>query len=109
MQPIDAFDAPQRQQETLLGDLVADAIRFGTPSDIGVINGGAMRLRLRPAGRAPRTLALGPQERLVALLGGASQEQRDEVFEMFELPGHSISPLPAAGSSGNNCERHSSC
>jgi 2',3'-cyclic-nucleotide 2'-phosphodiesterase (5'-nucleotidase family) len=44
MQPIDAFDAPQRQQETLLGDLVADAIRFGTPSDIGVINGGAMRL-----------------------------------------------------------------
>lgn len=44
IQPIDALDPPQRQQETVLGDLVADAIRFGTPSDIGLINGGAMRL-----------------------------------------------------------------
>ena len=44
LQPIDALDAPQRQQETVLGDLVADAIRLGTGSEIGVINGGAMRL-----------------------------------------------------------------
>jgi 5'-nucleotidase len=44
VQPIDALDAPQRQQETELGDLVADAIRLGTSADIAVINGGAMRL-----------------------------------------------------------------
>ncbi len=44
VQPIDALDAPQRQQETVLGDLVTDAIRMGTMTDIGVINGGAMRL-----------------------------------------------------------------
>jgi 5'-nucleotidase len=44
VQPIDAFDAPQRQQETELGDLVTDAIRLGTSADIAVINGGAMRL-----------------------------------------------------------------
>jgi len=44
LQPINALDAPQREQETLLGDLVADAIRLGTAADIGVINGGAMRL-----------------------------------------------------------------
>ncbi len=44
MQPIDALDAPQRQQETVLGDLVTDAIRFGTATDVGVINGGAIRL-----------------------------------------------------------------
>lgn len=44
LQPMDALDAPQRQQETMLGDLVADAIRLGTGAEIGVINGGAMRL-----------------------------------------------------------------
>jgi 2',3'-cyclic-nucleotide 2'-phosphodiesterase (5'-nucleotidase family) len=44
IQPIDALDAPQRQQETVLGDLVADAIRLGTSADVGVINGGALRL-----------------------------------------------------------------
>lgn len=44
VQPIDGLDAPQRQQETELGDLVADAIRLGTSADIGVINGGALRL-----------------------------------------------------------------
>lgn len=44
VQPIDALDAPQRQQETVLGDLVTDAIRLGTVSDVGVINGGALRL-----------------------------------------------------------------
>lgn len=44
LQPIDGLDAPQRQQETILGDLVTDAIRLGTASDIAVINGGAMRL-----------------------------------------------------------------
>ncbi len=32
------------QQETVLGDLVADAIRLGTAIGVGVINGGAMRL-----------------------------------------------------------------
>ena len=44
MQPIDARDAPQRQQETVLGNLVTDAIRLGTATDVGVINGGALRL-----------------------------------------------------------------
>ncbi len=44
VQPINARDAAQRQMETVLGDLVADAIRMGTATDVGVINGGAMRL-----------------------------------------------------------------
>jgi 5'-nucleotidase/UDP-sugar diphosphatase len=44
IQPIDALDAPQRQQETVLGNLVTDAIRMGTATDVGVINGGALRL-----------------------------------------------------------------
>ena len=44
VQPIDGLDAPQRQQETVLGDIVADAIRMGTNADVGVINGGALRL-----------------------------------------------------------------
>ena len=44
MQPIDGLDAPQRQQETVLGNLVADAIRLGTGTEVGVINGGAIRL-----------------------------------------------------------------
>ena len=44
IQPIDARDASQRQQQTVLGDLVTDAIRLGTATDVGVINSGAMRL-----------------------------------------------------------------
>jgi hypothetical protein len=47
--------------------------------------------RLGPACRAPRALALGPQKRLVALLIGARQEERNEIVEPFELPGHPVS------------------
>ena len=36
--------------------------------------------RLGPADRLPRAVALGPQERLVALLARSRQEQRNEVF-----------------------------
>ncbi len=44
VQPIDALDGPQRQQETGFGDLIADAVRLGTGGDVGVINAGALRL-----------------------------------------------------------------
>jgi hypothetical protein len=42
--PLDARDAVQRQAETGLGDLVADAIRAGTMTDVALVNAGALRL-----------------------------------------------------------------
>jgi len=41
---LDARDAVQRQAETGLGDLVADAMRAGTKTDLALINAGAIRL-----------------------------------------------------------------
>ena len=42
--PIDARDAIGRSQESLLGDLVTDAIRTGTHSDVAMLNAGTLRL-----------------------------------------------------------------
>jgi 5'-nucleotidase / UDP-sugar diphosphatase len=42
--PIDARDEVSRKRESVLGDLVTDAIRAGTGSDVALINAGAMRL-----------------------------------------------------------------
>jgi len=42
--PIDARDAIGRQQESLLGDLVTDAMRAGTGADAAVLNAGTLRL-----------------------------------------------------------------
>jgi 5'-nucleotidase len=42
--PIDARDVVSRNRETELGDLVTDAVRAGTGSDVALINAGAMRL-----------------------------------------------------------------
>ena len=42
--PIDARDAVGRQQESLLGDLVTDAMRVGTGADAAVLNAGTLRL-----------------------------------------------------------------
>ena len=42
--PIDARDAIGRQQESLLGDLVTDAMRAGTGTDAAVLNAGTLRL-----------------------------------------------------------------
>ncbi len=42
--PIDARDEVSRKRESVLGDLVADAIRAGTGADVALINAGAMRL-----------------------------------------------------------------
>ena len=41
---IDARDALGRQQESLLGDLVTDAMRWGTRADVAVLNAGTLRL-----------------------------------------------------------------
>jgi 2',3'-cyclic-nucleotide 2'-phosphodiesterase (5'-nucleotidase family) len=40
---IDAVDSTSRQGESVLGDLVADGVRFGTGADIGLVNSGSMR------------------------------------------------------------------
>jgi 5'-nucleotidase / UDP-sugar diphosphatase len=42
--PIDARDAIGRSQETLLGDLVTDAMRAGMHSDVAMLNAGTLRL-----------------------------------------------------------------
>jgi 5'-nucleotidase / UDP-sugar diphosphatase len=42
--PIDARDALGRQQESMLGDLVTDAMRWGTRSDVALLNAGTLRL-----------------------------------------------------------------
>lgn len=42
--PIDARDAVGRRQESLLGDLVTDAMRAGTGADVAVLNAGTLRL-----------------------------------------------------------------
>jgi 5'-nucleotidase len=41
---IDARDAIGRQRESLLGDLVTDAMRWGTRSDVALLNAGTLRL-----------------------------------------------------------------
>lgn len=41
---IDARDVLGRQQESLLGDLVTDAMRWGTGTDVAVLNAGTLRL-----------------------------------------------------------------
>jgi 2',3'-cyclic-nucleotide 2'-phosphodiesterase (5'-nucleotidase family) len=40
---IDAIDSTSRKGESVLGDLVADGIRFGSNADVGLINSGSMR------------------------------------------------------------------
>jgi 2',3'-cyclic-nucleotide 2'-phosphodiesterase (5'-nucleotidase family) len=42
--PIDARDAIGRAQESVLGDLVTDALRAGTHSDVAMLNAGTLRL-----------------------------------------------------------------
>ncbi len=42
--PIDARDALGRQQESLLGDLVTDAMRWGTGAEAALLNAGTLRL-----------------------------------------------------------------
>jgi 5'-nucleotidase len=42
--PIDARDEISRQQESVLGDLVTDAMRAGTGADVAVLNAGTLRL-----------------------------------------------------------------
>ncbi len=42
--PIDARDVIGRSQESLLGDLVADAMRAGTHTDVAMLNAGTLRL-----------------------------------------------------------------
>jgi 5'-nucleotidase / UDP-sugar diphosphatase len=42
--PIDARDAVGRKQESVLGDLVTDAMRVGTGADVALINAGTLRL-----------------------------------------------------------------
>ena len=42
--PIDARDALSRRQESVIGNLVTDAVRAGTGADVALINAGAMRL-----------------------------------------------------------------
>ena len=42
--PIDARDEISRSQETVLGDLVTDALRLGTGADVAILNAGTMRL-----------------------------------------------------------------
>jgi 2',3'-cyclic-nucleotide 2'-phosphodiesterase (5'-nucleotidase family) len=42
--PIDARDVAGRRQESLLGDLVTDAMRFGTHADVALLNAGTLRL-----------------------------------------------------------------
>ena len=42
--PIDARDEIGRRQESMLGDLVTDAMRAGTGADVAVLNAGTLRL-----------------------------------------------------------------
>ncbi len=42
--PIDARDVLGRRQESLLGDLVTDAMRRGTGTDVALLNAGTLRL-----------------------------------------------------------------
>ncbi len=42
--PIDARDVAGRRQESLLGDLVTDAMRSGTHADVALLNAGTLRL-----------------------------------------------------------------
>ncbi len=42
--PIDARDVIGRNQESVLGDLVTDAIRAGTHTDVAMLNAGTLRL-----------------------------------------------------------------
>src|SRR6185437_9219387 len=57
---------------------------------------GDLSRSLRPARRPPLAVALGPQERLIALLIGPRQEQRNEIVEMFELPSQDPPNRPIA-------------
>jgi 5'-nucleotidase len=42
--PIDARDELGRRRESLLGDLVTDAMRWGTSTDVALLNAGTLRL-----------------------------------------------------------------
>jgi 2',3'-cyclic-nucleotide 2'-phosphodiesterase (5'-nucleotidase family) len=42
--PIDARDEIGRRQESMLGDLVTDAMRAGTGADVAILNAGTLRL-----------------------------------------------------------------
>ena len=43
-EPIDARDAISRRQESPIGDLVTDAMRWGTGADVALLNAGTLRL-----------------------------------------------------------------
>ncbi len=43
-EPIDARDAVSRRRESTIGNLVTDAVRAGTGTDVALLNAGAMRL-----------------------------------------------------------------
>jgi 2',3'-cyclic-nucleotide 2'-phosphodiesterase (5'-nucleotidase family) len=43
-EPLDATSASLQSRETNFGNIVADAIRAGTGADVGLVNGGAIRL-----------------------------------------------------------------
>jgi 5'-nucleotidase len=42
--PIDARDEVGRRRESVLGDLVTDALRWGTRADVAILNAGTLRL-----------------------------------------------------------------
>lgn len=44
MEPLDATSSSLQSHETNFGDIVADAIRAGTGADVGLMNGGGLRL-----------------------------------------------------------------
>ncbi len=44
MAPIDARDGISRSQESAIGDLVTDAMRWGTKADVALLNAGTLRL-----------------------------------------------------------------
>jgi 2',3'-cyclic-nucleotide 2'-phosphodiesterase (5'-nucleotidase family) len=43
-EPLDATSASLQTRETNFGNVVADAVRFGSGADVGLINGGSVRL-----------------------------------------------------------------
>jgi 5'-nucleotidase len=43
-EPIDARDGVSRQKESPIGDLVTDAMRWGTKADVALLNAGTLRL-----------------------------------------------------------------
>ena len=67
---LDARSAVGRKQETNVGDLIADAFRNSTGSDVGLMNGGSIR--------ADEIIKAGPLTRRDMLVDSAVQEQGGE-------------------------------